>query len=459
MAGSQGYSAAFRAQTQQQVHDLERTHWYHSIELPDGSVRPGLISVEALRARFDSFPIPQDLSGKRALDIGAATGWCSFELERRGADVLAVDCVRYDELIEAKALLGSRVEYRVMDMEEITVSNLGRFDYVLFFGVLYHLRHPLLALENVCALAKEAAFVESFVVDAHDENWRSSEPMMKFYPCDELGGQIDNWCGPNVACLEAMCLSAGFARVKLEYRADTRAGFTCSRRPQISPGQGSGEGPWVNSVINNRVEDSVFHAGRDEYLCIYFNSKHEELSLPDIEAMIGDEGAPLLTLSAHGSGLWQANLRLPAWVEPGIHDVRIRAREAAYSQPFAITVLAHPKVEADAEQADFLPLDQAGTPPDLYEVENTLDRGSSFRGYRTEMASCRVRIDEPDLKREHVLVRIADSDLPVSYLTKLWDGAWQANVRPPQSLRPGKHAVRVRTSRSGFSEAIEIERA
>ena len=453
MATPEGHSAAFREKTQQQVHDLERTHWYHSIELPDGSVRQGLISVEALRGRINAFPIPGDLGGKRVLDIGAATGWCSFEMEKRGADVLAVDCVRYDELLEAKELLGSRIEYRVMDMEEVTVSNLGRFDYVLFFGVLYHLRHPLLALENVCALAKEAAFVESFVVDALDDGWQSTEPMMKFYPCDELGGQIDNWFGPNVSCLEALCRSAGFAQVRLEYRADTRAGFTCSRRPRVRPGEG--EAPWVNSVINNRRDDSVFHAGRDEYLCVYFNSVKAGLEVSDIEVLIGDEGAPLLKLHDLGRELWQANLRLPAWVEPGEHAVRLRAGDAAYSDPFMITVLAHAKEAVEPAPA-FAPLDEAGPAPELYEVENTLDHGAVFRGYRTERASCRFRIAESDLRREEVLVRVGESDVQVSYLTKLWNGAWQANVRLPP-LEPGIHAVRVRTARSRFSEPLEIE--
>lgn len=453
----EAHSAAFRAQTQQQVHDLERTHWYHSIDLPDGSVRQGLISVEALRARIESFPIPRDLRGKRVLDIGAATGWNSFEMERRGADVLAVDCVQYDELLEAKQLLGSHIGYRVMDMEEITASNLGTFDYVLFFGVLYHLRHPLLALEQVCALASDTAFVESFVVDALDDDWASREPMMKFYPRGELGGQIDNWCGPNVICLREMCESAGFARVQVEYRADTRAGLTCFRKPAVEPGSDEGERPWVNSVINNRLEDSVFHAGKDEYLCIYFNSRRPELTIADIEVLIGDYAAPLLTLSNKDHELWQANLRLPAWVEPGEHPVRLRARGPAYSDPFSIAVLAQP-ADTDRAAPDFPPAEQLSTQPDLYEVENTLDRSTDFRGYRKEMLSCRFRIDDPNLVRDQVRVQVGSVECQVAYLTKLWNGAWQANIRPPQDLTQGTYEVRVRTSSTRYSDPLDVQR-
>ena len=50
-------------------------------------------------------------------------------------------------------------------MEEITPERFGFFDYVLFFGVLYHLRHPLLGLENVCAVTRGVAFIESYVID------------------------------------------------------------------------------------------------------------------------------------------------------------------------------------------------------------------------------------------------------------------------------------------------------
>ena len=145
---------AYRACIQKQVVDVARKTWYHSIELPDGTAVEGLIPVSALRQRIEAFPVPADLSGKRVLDIGAATGWCSFEMERRGAAVVAVDCVPYPDFHEARELLKSNVEYHVLDMEEITSERLGLFDYVLFFGVLYHLRHPLLGLELVCSLTR-----------------------------------------------------------------------------------------------------------------------------------------------------------------------------------------------------------------------------------------------------------------------------------------------------------------
>jgi tRNA (mo5U34)-methyltransferase len=124
---------------------LEQTGWWHSFELADGSVIRGVNSLESLKDRAAAFPIPQDLRGRRVLDIGAWDGWFSFEMERRGADVVAIDCFDNPRFREIHAIYKSRVDYRQMDVYEITPQTVGRFDFVLFLGVLYHLKHPLLA--------------------------------------------------------------------------------------------------------------------------------------------------------------------------------------------------------------------------------------------------------------------------------------------------------------------------
>ena len=256
----------FARLTQQQVSLLSRKGWYHSVRLADGTVISGLVSVEALQARLRSFPIPGDLTGKRLLDVGAATGGCSFEMERRGAEVVAVDCVEYEEFHIARKLLGSSVEYHILDVEELTPERLGRFDIILFLGVLYHLRHPLLGLEKICALTNDTAFVESFVNDALPAaDARDGACLLEFYERDELGGQIDNWFGPNTQCLMALCRSAGFARVNLEYFSDRRAGVTCRRHWEPVPANPAAPPPWINAAINNRTGDIYFHPAKDEY--------------------------------------------------------------------------------------------------------------------------------------------------------------------------------------------------
>jgi 2-polyprenyl-3-methyl-5-hydroxy-6-metoxy-1,4-benzoquinol methylase len=66
--------------------------WWHSFELPGGRRIDGAVDLAALKLRLAQFPIPADLRGKRVLDIGAWDGWYSFEMERRGAEVMAIDC-------------------------------------------------------------------------------------------------------------------------------------------------------------------------------------------------------------------------------------------------------------------------------------------------------------------------------------------------------------------------------
>src|SRR5580700_475407 len=138
--------------------------WWHSFELPDGSRIQGVSELASQKMRIAQFPIPRDLAGKRVLDVGAWDGWFSFEMERRGAEVLAIDRFENPRFYEIRRLLGSRVEYRQLDVYEVSPRTVGYFDIVLFMGVLYHLKHPLLALERVCSVAREMAAVESFIL-------------------------------------------------------------------------------------------------------------------------------------------------------------------------------------------------------------------------------------------------------------------------------------------------------
>src|ERR1700677_29957 len=106
----------FIAAFQQTRRDLATLGFYNSIELPNGSVIPGLQTIDQQRWRIAQFPIPQDLRGKRVLDIGAWDGWFSFEMERRGASVVAVDSSSKTNFRQVKALLNSKVEYVVGDI-------------------------------------------------------------------------------------------------------------------------------------------------------------------------------------------------------------------------------------------------------------------------------------------------------------------------------------------------------
>ena len=434
------------------MEQLLRKQNYHALTLPDGTEIPGLISVEALKQRIDSFPIPASLAGRRVLDVGAASGWNSFEMAQRGAGVVAIDCVDFEELRTANELWGLNIDYRILDVDELDRESIGDFDYVLFFGVLYHLRHPLLALEKVCALTRETAFVESFVTDSPEAP--SDACSLEFYETDQLGGQIDNWFGPTAKCLVALCRSAGFVRVKLEYvAAERRAGVTCHRRWEAEP-EHSGVAPaWLYSAVNNRTNDIYFHAQKDEYLCIYFRSGETGLSPDRIRIEVDGYGVNALTVHDLGKGEWQVNSRLPPGIGFGEHAVRLRTDATRFGNEFRI----HLGDSQAAEQHRAIELPSVEQPaPLIYSLENSLDRSRTFHGYRSERLVCRFRSASRDLVRDAVFASIDGEPVPVSFLTDLAHGEWQVNIELPEKLAPGGHTVRIRTAASAWSEPTEF---
>lgn len=161
--------------------------WYHTIDLGHGIVTPG---IDDTPLRIPPLGLPDDLSGWTVLDIGAWDGALSFEAERRGAArVLATDSYCWSgEGWGSKAgfefvrrALGSQVEDMDIDVMDLSPARVGTFDLVLLVGVLYHLRHPLLALERVASVTEKL-----LILDTHVAAVRVEQPVMIFYPDAEL---------------------------------------------------------------------------------------------------------------------------------------------------------------------------------------------------------------------------------------------------------------------------------
>jgi tRNA (mo5U34)-methyltransferase len=321
-------------ETRKLIARLRTTGWYHSLELPGGEVTPGLQTLEQLRWRARQFPIPEDLRGQRVLDIGAWDGWFSFEMERRGATVVAVDAVRSEKFLYARERLGSKVEYHVADLYELGPSGLGVFDIVLFLGVLYHLKNPVLALERVCALARDLVCVESFVTD--DGSDPDAKPSMEFYETTELCGQFDNWVGPNVACLLSFCRTAGFARVSLTSVLDNRAHVTCFRKWGAS--EGAGRAPYIMSCDNATSHDLTFSAANDDYVSLWFKTEQTDLALSDVFPEAGEFGARPVVIHNAGSDGWLVVFKLPPGLAPGWIQIRLRVRDSAWSNTFRLGI-------------------------------------------------------------------------------------------------------------------------
>src|SRR6266581_5682876 len=194
---------------------MDRIRWWHTIDLGGGIITPG--ASDNLKT-LPKLSLPERLDGKAVLDIGAWDGFYSFEVERRGAArVLATDSFAWQtEGLGAKAgfelareVLHSKVEDRTIDVLELSPDRVGTFDLVLCLGVLYHMRHPALALERVFSVTKERLILETHV----DLLW-NHRPAMAFYPNAELHRDSTNWCGPNPAAIEAMLRTVGFRRVE-----------------------------------------------------------------------------------------------------------------------------------------------------------------------------------------------------------------------------------------------------
>ncbi len=196
---------------------LEKAGLYHSFRLPDGRVLRGAMDIEFQIERLAPFQLPEDLSGKRVLDIGPWDGYYTFEMERRGATVTAIDYVDLDTFRELHRAMKSQAEYLRLDVYELDPLQVGTFDIVLCMGVLYHLKHPLLALERICGVTRDMCLIDTFVVDG--EAWqrgiRPPLPYIEFYERAELAGQLDNWSGPTIGAVEALVRAAGFSRARV----------------------------------------------------------------------------------------------------------------------------------------------------------------------------------------------------------------------------------------------------
>ena len=200
---------------QQLRNEVEAIRWWHRIDLGDGVVTPG---QDDTFGKLPKMGMPESLAGKSVLDIGAWDGFYSFEAERRGAArVLALDWMCWgggEQSWGTKAgfdlahrVLRSKVESRLADAMLLDPKEIGTFDLVLYLGILYHMRHPLLALERVCGVTREMAIVETHAL------LRFRKPMLEFYPGDELFGDPTNWFVPNAPAIEGLLKAAGFRKV------------------------------------------------------------------------------------------------------------------------------------------------------------------------------------------------------------------------------------------------------
>jgi tRNA (mo5U34)-methyltransferase len=220
-------SSASAEEVQRKVAELGE--WFHNIDLNGVKTAPAhfLGDYPSIKwARF-SHAIPADLRGKTVLDIGCNGGFYSIEMKRRGADrVVGIDM---DEGYLAQARYAAEISNADIEFRQLDVYSVDqlkeRFDLVLFMGVFYHLRHPLLALD----LLHEHAVGDLLVFQSLTRGSQTIEPLQENYPFqetaifdkpgypvmhfveDRYSDDPTNWWIPNRACVEALLRSSGFS--------------------------------------------------------------------------------------------------------------------------------------------------------------------------------------------------------------------------------------------------------
>jgi len=209
--------------------------WWHTIELGHGVVTPGhqggINYPTSAKRLFESLKLPESFKDKSVLDIGAWDGAFSFEAERRGArKVLAIDnfyrgkgdWTKTEGFEVAKEILNSRVEFQKADVYDLCPEKFGIFDVVIFPGVFYHLKHPILALERVASVCKEMLIMETHYDPYHGDR---NTPLALFYKNNEVNDDVTTWWGFNEACLHAALRSVGFKDPETVYRYADRIGI------------------------------------------------------------------------------------------------------------------------------------------------------------------------------------------------------------------------------------------
>jgi tRNA (mo5U34)-methyltransferase len=203
--------------------------WFHNLHLPDGrQTAPDhpLGDFPAFKWEQVASILPEDMRGMRALDIGCNAGFYSLALARRGAEVVGIDVDPHylRQAAWARARFGiDPAHFSLARMQVYDLARMrGSFDVVLFLGVMYHLRYPLLALDLVAEKVGGLLVLQTLTMPGEEvivpppdlrlgERERMLEPgwpRMAFIE-RRLEDDPTNWWAPNRACVEAMLRSAG----------------------------------------------------------------------------------------------------------------------------------------------------------------------------------------------------------------------------------------------------------
>lgn len=248
---------------------------YHKYEVQPRLFTPGqFLEVDPKRC-LDEMGVPPDLAGLRALDIGAWDGPYSFELERRGAQVTALDIQDPDITVfnAVKEIKNSSATYVRCGVYDAAPETLGTYDLVLFPGVYYHLKNPVLSLQRIRRLLKDGGAL--FIEGASTTDYLAEElnkllglpnstisntaeildrlPLSYFDIDHKIYQDWSNWFFPTTRCLEGMLLDSGFRNVDIELKKSAFNNYSHRRligRAEADPAKGNpGEQEYEHDII------------------------------------------------------------------------------------------------------------------------------------------------------------------------------------------------------------------
>lgn len=204
---------------------IQGIEWYHTINLPHGITTPGFADH---RRQVPLYGLPEDMRGLRALDVATYDGFWAFEMERRGAEVTAIDLetlaqcdfprrFRHHSLEQqklgagfqtARELLGSKVERKLLSVYDLSPDHVGTFDVVFVSDLLLHLRDGALALEKIATVTKPSGF--ALVAEPHHVDLEAFREV----PLSQFGWEkAVGWWQHSATTIKTMLWAAGFDNI------------------------------------------------------------------------------------------------------------------------------------------------------------------------------------------------------------------------------------------------------
>jgi tRNA (mo5U34)-methyltransferase len=222
--------------------------WFHRIDLGDGIfTKTESVMGEPVDHPRETWEViqqclPADLAGESVLDVGCNGGFYCVEAKRRGAHrVLGVDGQRQHvrQALFIRKVLGLDLEFRRFSVYDLDPARVGVFDITLALGLVYHLKHLVLALERLYDVTRELLVVETAIIPSEQtppsfvqslgEIRQTLHPLFYADNPPDAKEQVYNWFLPSPDALRALLINTGFATVNVFNVTRDRAVLVCRK--------------------------------------------------------------------------------------------------------------------------------------------------------------------------------------------------------------------------------------